>query len=379
MHRAGGGAFNEQFAAGQKLLLPEGEFNNTDLGEIVGDNAELDALARRLRMAGGRPLAHFFAAIVATVPKTAVENIGQPRVQRLELFGLEGSGFDGVETSAVGAGDGIDILRGAGAAFELVDRDAGLGKLVEMRQRAEILGRHDKTVFNIEFIAGFNIGNAILPATVLETRTAVGGLVVGAEAHVALTGNGDAERTVGKEFDLHEVTGGACNIFLADGVSNGGDLFERQLTREYYDIGIAGVEADGVHIGDIGLHRDVHFEADGAGIFDGGDIGGNDSRDIRGFGSGADFAHGFEFVVVDNHVEREVRAHPAPATDARNTTQVAEAERAGGARAHVELVDPEVDRVRPGTDCRRQRGIGACGRHQLKSGRPVFHEREEDG
>jgi len=75
----------------------------------------------------------------------------------------------------------------------------------------------------------------------------------------------------------------------------------------------------------------MDLKTDGAGIFDGGNVGSDDGVDARGFGGIADFPDRFELVVVDNDVERQIGLYPAPAADARDAPQVAQPERAGGA------------------------------------------------
>ena len=109
-------------------------------------------------------------------------------------------------------------------------------------------------------------------------------------------------------------------------------------------------------------------------ILNAGNVGCNHCIQTGSLGGIADFAHDFQLVVVDDDIKCQVRLYTAPAADARNTFQITEAERAGRPRTHVQLVDPEIDRVRPRAECRRQRLVRTRRSHQFKSGRLVIHE-----
>ena len=199
-------------------------------------------------MTGADPLAHLIAEIIAAVPEAAVEYVGQARLHWIIILRAIRSGLYRIKRLAIGFGDGADILRGARTPFELEYGHAGIRKLIKVLNSAQILGRHHISVLHFELVAGFNIGDTILPAAVLETFAPIGRLVVGPKAHVAFSGNRNAECAVGKQFDLHQLALRPADVFLPNRVSNGCDLLKRQFACQYHYVGVLAEIFDGRNI-----------------------------------------------------------------------------------------------------------------------------------
>ena len=154
--------------AGFHQELPYSEFR--EIAYTFGQIA-LDAGGRGAVF--GRPFAEALAEIVA-VPETAVEDLGEFFVPAgYALFG-ELAAADGLNGFRVGLNGDFDILRTAGAAFDLEHSDSRVDHLVEEVNGLQILRRHDVFVFHGKFVAGLAVGDGVAATAYLSTGSAVG-------------------------------------------------------------------------------------------------------------------------------------------------------------------------------------------------------------
>ena len=213
--------------------------------------------------------------LVVAVPESPVEDLGEFAFQRGGQFGRVFPLADGIRGAAVASGCPADVFRAAGAAFDLEHPHAGIHDLVQELDRAEVFGRHDVFVVDVQLVAGFEVGHFIAAAADLEAGAAVGRGAACLEAEVAFAGNGHAERAVGEHFDAYEFTGGAFDPFADDGFVDRFDLEEIQFARQHDDVAPLGPEAQGFDVGDVELGGGVDFEADPAAVGDRGHVGGD--------------------------------------------------------------------------------------------------------
>ena len=131
----------------QRIADAEGARLHLDLrdaqpGVVVRHASQIDFRAGGLVAVHRTPFAQPGALVVA-VPETAVEDRGEPRLERSAQFRGERPGLDGVGRFAVGPCDRLDILAAARPPFDLEDRGARIGHLVEKFDGAQVFGRHD--------------------------------------------------------------------------------------------------------------------------------------------------------------------------------------------------------------------------------------------
>ena len=101
--------------------------------------------------------------------------------------------------------------------------------------------------------------------------------------------------------------------------------------------------------------RNMHFDPDAPGIEYRREIGGDDGVDAFGLGAVDYLVDGLHLVLVDDGVDREVGLDPCGVCRGDDLRQVVEREIRSRRRAHVELPDAEIYRVRPGLY-----GCGQC-------------------
>lgn len=132
-------------------------------------------------------------------------------------------------------------------------------------------------------------------------------------------------------------------------------LFERQFACQHHRVGPLREELHGFGIRNVALGRNMHFDPDAPGVEYRREIGGDDGVNAFGLGAVDYLVDGLHLVLVDDGVDREVGLDPCGVCRGDDLRQVVEREIRSRRRAHVELPDAEIYRVRPGLY-----GCGQC-------------------
>lgn len=167
---------------------------------------------------------------------------------------------------------------------------------------------------------------------------------------MAAAGLGYAEGAVDETFDFDKVAGGAAEIFLFNFLADVSDHFEVEFAGEDDGVGVLGVEFDGFEVGNGELGGGLAGHTDFAAIEHGGDVLDNYGSDADAFGFVDDAAHEGEVVLVEESVEGDVAFDTCGAANFGDFGEFGKLEIAGGAGAHVQVLDAEVDAVAAGVD-----------------------------
>ena len=177
---------------------------------------------------------------------------------------------------------------------------------------------------------------------------------------------------MGEHLYADELPARATDALAADGFADFPDLRESELSGEDDDVGELRVEAQRLEIGYRKLCRDVDFEAYAAGVGDYRHVGGDDGIDSR-FQSGVEKPPGLgNFPVEKRYIESEIRLDAIGLAYAADLREVLRREIGGGARAHIEVSDAEIDGVGPALDGGDEALEGARRCHYLKTAHRVL-------
>ena len=168
-----------------------------------------------------------------------------------------------------------------------------------------------------------------------------------------------------EDLELHESARGPLDPFALDRFGNRARLLERELAGEHRDVGVGGIKAQRLDVRDVELRREVGFETDRAGVEKGRGVGDDGRRNALGLRAVEHPAHEREILVVEDRVHREVRAHARGSAPLGDLAEVVDAEGLRGERAHVERLDAEVDRIRPGAQRGGERLAAPDGGHDF--------------
>ena len=370
---ARGRAGDEQVVARAEVGGLDEEFGHAELGEILDAAADVDFLLRGFRTVVAAPFAEALAEVVA-VPEAAVEHGLQAFVPGGHAFGGEGAVEAGLDGLLVTFGHDADVFGPAGASFDLEHAHAGVDHLVHEVDGLEVFGRHDVFVVHLQLDVAVAVAHGVGAAAHLHAGAAVGRGAEFVEAQVAFAGDGHAEGAVAEHLDAHQLSAGAADVFVDDVAVDFLHLFQVELACQDDDVGEAGVEAQGLDIGDVELRGEVDFLSDAVAVVHDGDVGGDDGRDARLACGVADVAHEGDVFVVDDGVDGEVALHAVRVAGGGYLAQVVDGERAGRAGTHVEVLDAEVDGVCPGLYGGGQRFARADGGHDFKVVYGVAHD-----
>ena len=308
---------------------------------------------------------------VVTLPESAVEDRGEPLLERSGQLGGVLARFDGAQRPVVALHHTLDILGTACAPLDFQHPHAGSNHPVEEVDGAEVLGREDVAAVDVERLARLPVGDGVLAAANLAAGPPVGrarGLV---QAQVALARDGHAEGSVGEHLDFDQLALRAADVVFDDFAVDGGHLLERELAGQHHRVGPLCEEFHRLGVRDVALGRDVDLDPHAARIEDCREVGGDDGVDPFGAGAVDDGMHVGHFVLVDDGVDRQVGLHAVLVGRGDDARQVVEREVRGRSGAHVEFSHAEVDRVGPGVDGGHQRLVGADRGHDFYLG--TFH------
>ena len=186
------------------------------------------------------------------------------------------------------------------------------------------------------------------------------------KAQVTFAGNGHAEGTVAEHLDPHKLSARSADVVADNSFMDGPDLIEIQFTGQDHHVGITGIEAEGLGVGDAQLGGDVDLHPPGAGIEDCGHVGGDYGRDAaRSYGVD-DGAHLLHIPVINDGVYGEVGLDSLLVADGGDAAQVVQGKVDAGAGTHIKPLDSEIYGVGTGVDCRPEAFIAPHGSHYLK-------------
>ena len=160
---------------------------------------------------------------------------------------------------------------------------------------------------------------------------------------------------MGEHLDPDQLAARAPDVVLDDLAVYLRHLFERQFACQHHRVGPLREELHGFGIRNVALGRNMHFDPDAPGVEYRREIGGDDGVDAFGLGAVDYLVDGLHLVLVDDGVDREVGLDPCGVCRGDDLRQVVEREIRSRRRAHVELPDAEIYRVRPGLY-----GCGQC-------------------
>ena len=344
---ARGGPDDQQAVAAVDLAGFYEKLADAQAREVFQALAHILLMLRSRRPIRGAPFAQALPQVVA-VPEAAVEHAAEALVPSLDLLGRESAVGHGGEGFLVAAHHGIDIFGRAGAPLYLEHADAGLHHAVQEADGLEVLRTHDILVVHVQFDARLAVAHGITAAAHLHTLAAVGRVAQVVEREVALAADGHAQGAVAEHLDAHGAAGGSAEVFADDAAVDLRHLVQVEFARQHHDVGIAGIEAQGLGVGDVELGGEVHLLPDVVAVGQDGHVGGDDGRDAGGPGGVADAAHQGQVVLVDDGVDGEVTLHPRCLTAGDDVGQVGHGEAAGGVGPHVEGFDAEIDGVGTG-------------------------------
>lgn len=159
----------------------------------------------------------------------------------------------------------------------------------------------------------------------------------------------------GRTFRFDQLAARAPDVVLDDLAVYLRHLFERQFACQHHRVGPLREELYGFGIRNVALGRNMHFDPDAPGVEYRRQIGGDDGVDAFGPGAVDHLVYGLHLVLVDDGVDREVGLDPCGVCRGDDLRQIVEREVRSRRRAHVELSDAEIYRVRPGLY-----GCGQC-------------------
>ena len=142
---------------------------------------------------------------------------------------------------------------------------------------------------------------------------------------------------------------------------------EVQFARQHGHIGITGIEAQGLDVGDIELGGEMHLLPYFATI--------NQHCHIRSYHGGnaglersiTDATHHHHIIVVNNGVHREISLHSPLGAHGGYLAQVGYGETTGRMGTHIETLDAEIHRIGTGFQGCRQTLARTDGCHHLKA------------
>ena len=231
---------------------------------------------------------------------------------------------------------------------------------------AQVFGRHNIFVLDIELVAGLAVGDGVASAADLGAGASVGRGVHLVEREIAFAGNGHTEGAVAEHFDSHQLAVRAADIFVDYGLMDGRHLVEVEFAGEHHHIGILRIVAECGGVAHTELRGDVHLHIAAAGIEDCGHIRGDDGGDAGGGHGVDDGAHLGHILVVDDGVDGEVGFHTVFVADRGNAAEVVEGEVHAGTGTHIQAFHAEVHGVGSGVYSSPQTLVRAYGRHYLK-------------
>ena len=202
-------------------------------------------------------------------------------------------------------------------------------------------------------------------AAKLETGTPVGRGIIVVEAEIAFARNGHAKGSVGEDFNLDKLPGGAADVFFPDLPDDFSDLVQTEFPGCYHDIRKTGVEFHGLDVADIALGGNMDFQTDFPGIGYDSPVGGDDGVDAAFLCRLQHLAVFLFLLVVNDRVEGEIGSNPVFPANPANIGQVFHLEVQGCPGPHIEFPDPEIDGVRTGFDGRMEGGVGTYRRHDF--------------
>ena len=135
-----------------------------------------------------------------------------------------------------------------------------------------------------------------------------------------------------------------------NGFVDGFYLMEVQFAGQDHHIGPLGVKAEGFHVGNAELRRDVHLQADFPAVQDAGHVGGDDGIHPGGPGGVQRLIGGLQVLSVEGDIQRHVGLDAVGAADAHDFRQIPPGEIARRMRTHVQVPDSEVHGIRPAFD-----------------------------
>ena len=303
------------------------------------------------------------AAKVVAVPKTAVKDSCQPLFPLRYAVGRVGAVGDGLDGFAVAFRHGAHIVGAAAAAFDFQNAHARIDDFVEEVNGTQVFGRHNVFVVDHQLGVALEVLDQILAAAQLQAGAAVGAVARVVEREVAFAAHRHTERAVGENLDLHQLALGPADVVLADKVGDFLHLAQRQLAGGDHHVGKLGIEAHGLDVADVALGRDVHLDADAAGVGDDGQVAGDDGADADALGGVDQAVHLVDFVIIYYCIDRQVGANVGAVRYVADALQVVEREIGRRTAAHIQVADSEIDGVGSALYRRRQAFIRAHGGH----------------
>ena len=173
-----------------------------------------------------------------------------------------------------------------------------------------------------------------------------------------------------EHLDADFPAGRTADDFAVDGFPDGPHLFQAQLARQHDHVGELAVEAQALYVGNTELRGNVHLQAQAAGFVDGGHVGTDDGAHAGFPGGEQGLAHRRKVFIVEGVVESQVGPHAVFTAYPAYLFQVVRRKIVGGARAHVQLPDTEVNGIRTALDGSLQAREIACRSHYLQF---IFH------
>ena len=130
-----------------------------------------------------------------------------------------------------------------------------------------------------------------------------------------------------------------------------GHLFHLQLAGQHHHVGKLRIELQRLDVRYVQLRGEVYLHTHLAAVGHHGNVAGDDSRNLRLYGSVHYLVHRLDVLTIDNGVHREVRLHACLVARCGNLAQVVNGEVVGRVRAHVQLLHSEI--YRPCTSLQR--------------------------
>ena len=272
------------------------------------------------------------------------EPVAEPPAERLfEIASLLFADLEplpmgsGVQRPAVGLRGGGDVVGALEAALDLQTRHAQGGKVADQVVRRQVL-RGEQVVLVAQRLVFAVDDQLVWQPTRLGALPAVGAAAAEALAGQALPAVGDAERAVGEHLQRHR-----------RGIGDLADVLDAQLARQHDALDAQRAdELDAARLGQRHLRRPVYVQArrDVADQVRHAQVLHDDGVDARR-GDRLDVVGGRRQLVAENEgVEREETLHVVVVQVGDDLRQIVQLE-VGGTVPGIELVEPEVDGVRP--------------------------------